>query len=144
MFNHILIPTDGSPVSKKAIRAGVEFAKEIGARVTGYYALEPGAAPLVGEGYRFPDPSLAGEEREASARYLEEVRRIAHKLGVEFDSLVGETANAAQGIADAAHERNCDVIFMATHGRRGLERLVEGSVAAEVVTRSSVPVLVYR
>jgi nucleotide-binding universal stress UspA family protein len=148
MFKHVLIPTDGSELSKKAIDAGIAFAKESGARVTAYYAVEAPPAQVYGEGYHFPDAKMAGEHdraaREAGAQYIDEVGRAAKAAGVAFDCAVSEAVSPYEGIVNAAREHDCDVIFMASHGRKGLARLALGSVTSSVLTHSTVPVLVYR
>jgi nucleotide-binding universal stress UspA family protein len=143
MFKHVLIPTDGSELSKKAIDAGIAFAKESGARVTAYYAVETPTAPIYGEGYRFPEGSN-DDQRAAGTQYIEEVGRAAKAAGVSFDSALSEAVSPYEGIVSAAREHDCDVIFMASHGRKGLARLALGSVTSSVLTHSTVPVLVYR
>jgi nucleotide-binding universal stress UspA family protein len=148
MFKHVLIPTDGSELSKKAIQAGIAFAKESGARVTAYYAVETPPAQVYGEGYHFPDSKMASEHdqavRAAGAQYIEEIGRAAKAAGVAFDSSVSEAVSPYEGIVNAARDHDCDVIFMASHGRKGLARLALGSVTSNVLTHSTVPVLVYR
>ncbi|HZQ73843.1 MAG TPA: universal stress protein [Burkholderiales bacterium] len=148
MFKHVLIPTDGSQLSRKAIDAGIAFAKESGARVTGYYALEEPTPAVYGEGYQFPDggQSSAQEsaQRKEGARYVDEIARAAKAAGVAFDADVTKAVSPYEGIVKAAREHDCDVIFMASHGRKGLARLALGSVTSNVLTHSTVPVLVYR
>ena len=143
MFKHVLIPTDGSELSKKAIQAGIAFAKEAGARVTAYYAVETPTAAVYGEGYRFPENNAEGE-RAAGTQHIEEIGRAAKAAGVKFDSAVSEAPTPYEGIVNAARDHACDVIFMASHGRKGLARLALGSVTSSVLTHSTVPVLVYR
>jgi nucleotide-binding universal stress UspA family protein len=148
MFKHLLIPTDGSELSKKAMRAAIAFARETGARVTGYYALETRPAQVFGEGYRFPDAKMADEHervlREAGVQHLKAIGKAANDAGVAFDSIVSEAVSPHEGIVNAARERDCDVIFMASHGRKGLARVALGSVTNDVLTHSTIPVLVYR
>ncbi|HEY3074178.1 MAG TPA: universal stress protein [Burkholderiales bacterium] len=144
MFRHILLPIDDSPVSRKAARKAIAFAKEIGARITGYHAL-PSAHNIYGDGYRFPPSgSLKKDVREARAHFIEGTARAALDAGVRFDSLVDRAITPDEGIVEAARTRNCDVIFIGTNGRRGLARLALGSVTSKVLTRAGVPVLVYR
>ena len=147
MFKHILIPTDGSPVSAKAMKAGLEFAKQSGAKVTGYYAVEPVPAHLYGEGYIADRQMIAEFEkrhRAVARKHVAALARQAHKAGVRFESMVQTARTPYEGIVDAAQKRNCDLILMASHGRRGLARLTLGSVADKVIQLSKVPVLVYR
>ena len=147
MFKHILIPTDGSPVSAKAMKAGLEFAKQSGAKVTGYYAVEPLPAHLYGEGY-VADRQMVAEfekrHRAIARKHVAALARQAHKAGVRFDSLVQTARTPYEGIVEAAQKRNCDLVLMASNGRRGLARMTLGSVTDKVIQLSKVPVLVYR
>ncbi len=147
MFKHILIPTDGSPVADKAVKAGLELAKALGAKVTGFYAIEAIQPQIYGEGYMV-DRQLVKEfergAREAGEKCLAAIARLAASTGVEFSSLVAKAETPYEGIIDAAKKRKCDAIFMASHGRRGLANLIMGSVTHKVLTHSKLPVLVYR
>jgi nucleotide-binding universal stress UspA family protein len=147
MFKHILIPTDGSQLATKAIKAGVEMAKEMGARVTGYCAQEPVPVHLYGEGY-VADKQMTAEferrAREHAEDCVEQVAAAAKAAGVPFEPLVTKASLPYRGIIEAAQERKCDVIFMASHGYRGLAGLLLGSVTQEVLTHSEIPVLVFR
>lgn len=147
MFKHILIPTDGSRLAAKAIKAGVEMAKEMGARVTGYCAQEPVPVHLYGEGY-VADKQMTAEFERRAREYAEDcvaqVAAAAKARGVPFEPLVTKASLPYRGIIEAAQERKCDVIFMASHGYRGLAGLLLGSVTQEVLTHSEIPVLVFR
>jgi nucleotide-binding universal stress UspA family protein len=147
MFKHILIPTDGSPVSTKAVKAGIALAKEHGARVTGYHAVEPVPMHLYGEGY-VADKEMVEEfdrrRRAAAKKHIDALAREAQKAGVAFEPVVQTSARPYDGIVEAATKRKCDLILMSSHGHRGLDRLMLGSVADKVIQRSKVPVLVYR
>jgi len=147
MFKHILIPTDGSPVSAKAVKAGIAFAKQSGARVTGYHAVEPVPTHLYGEGYVADKAMIAEFERrrrDAARKRIAAIARQARKAGVRFEPLVQIARTPYEGIVDAAQKRKCDLILMSSHGHRGFSRLVLGSVADKVIQLSKVPVLVYR
>ncbi|MGB7542876.1 MAG: universal stress protein [Burkholderiales bacterium] len=147
MFKHILIPTDGSPVADKAAKAGIKLAMEIGARVTGYYAVEAIQPRIYGEGYMIGSTTVAELEKRAIAvgeKYLAAMARQAKAAGVRFDSACGTAATPYEGIVDTARKRKCDVIFMASHGRRGLAGFIMGSVTNKVLTHSKLPVIVYR
>jgi nucleotide-binding universal stress UspA family protein len=147
MFKHILIPTDGSPVSAKAVKAGIAFAKKTGAKITGYYAIEPVPVRLYGEGY-VADRQMVDEfERRARAmakKQVDAVTRAAAKAGVRCDTLVETARTPYEGIIEAARKRRCDLILMASHGYRGFMRLTLGSVTDKVIQLSKTPVLVYR
>lgn len=147
MFKHILIPTDGSRLAAKAIKAGVAMAKEMGARVTGYCAQEPVPLHLYGEGYVVDKQMTAEFERRArehAETSVEEIAAAAKARGVPFTALVTKADVPSRGIIDAAQRRKCDVIFMASHGHRGLTGLLLGSVTQEVLTHTEIPVLVFR
>ena len=147
MFKHILIPTDGSPVSAKAVKAGIALAKEMGAKVTGYHAAEPVPTRIYGEGYVADDQLVAEFERrgrEAARKYIASLASAARKAGVPFEPVVGAARSPYEGIVETARKRKCDLIFMSSHGYRGLERLMLGSVTDKVVQLSPVPVLVHR
>lgn len=147
MLRHILLPTDGSELSLEAIKAGIDLAKTQSATVTVYHALEP--FPLYfhgGSKQLTPDlvQRLEREAQEAGERLAGEAARLAEQAGVEVNADVDRPNSPAEGIVDAAKRLGCDLIFMASHGRSGLQRLLLGSVAQKVVVRSEVPVLVYR
>ena len=147
MFKHILIPTDGSPVAEKAIAAGVNLAAEMGATVTGYYAVEPPPTHLYGEGYLAERKLVEELERRANEnakKSVSEIEKAAKAAGVQCDTVVGKAVVPYRGIIDAAEKNKCDAIFMASNGHRGLTGLLLGSVTQKVLTHSKIPVLVYR
>jgi len=147
MFKHILLPTDGSTVAAKAVKAGIALAKEMGASVTVYYAIEPPPTHTYGDGYvgdRHLGEELERRARDNAQRSVDEVKTAAQAAGVSCDSVIGEHAAAATGIVDTATAKKCDAIFMASHGHRGLQSLLLGSVTHKVLAQSRIPVLVFR
>ena len=147
MFKHILISTDGSPVSNKAAKAGIALARALGAKVTAYYAIEQLQPIYADEGYMIDQKTIDGFEeqaREAGQKRVDAIGRMAKAAGVPFTSVVTKAYAPYEGIIDAAKKRKCDVIFMASHGRRGISKLVMGSVTQKVLTHSRIPVVVYR
>ena len=147
MFKHILIPTDGSAVAAKAIKAGVALAKEMGATVTGYYAIEPAPTHIYGEGYladRKIVEELERRAREVAQRAVDQISAAAKEAGVSSETVVESAVLPYKGIVEAAQKSNCDAIFMASHGHRGLSGLLLGSVTQKVLTHSKTPVLVFR
>jgi nucleotide-binding universal stress UspA family protein len=147
MFRHILIPTDGSAVAGKAIKAGIAFAHEIGARVTGYCAVEPIYAQIYGEGYMIAGKSIPLQEKRArriAEQHVAAIGKLAKAWGVPFQGHVSRVESPHLGIIAAAKKKRCDVIFMASNSRRGIARLVMGSVTQKVLTHTRIPVLVYR
>jgi nucleotide-binding universal stress UspA family protein len=147
MFKHVLIPTDGSAVARKAVKAGVALAKELGAKVTAYYAMDVVQPYAFGDGYILDTSTLLGMDRRAKElgqKYLAEVEKAARAAGVPCQMLMTKPGTPAEGIIAAARKRKCDVIFMASHGRGEFASVVLGSVTQKVLARSKVPVLVYR
>jgi nucleotide-binding universal stress UspA family protein len=147
VFKRILIPTDGSKVADKAVKAGIRFAKEIGARVVGYYAIEPVRAYYYSEGAVIDGRLIAELDRQSKAtgeKTLAAMAKLAKARRVRFDSLCDRPNTAYDGIVKAARRKKCDAIFIASHGRSGLAKLVMGSVTQKVLVQSKVPVLVYR
>jgi len=147
MFKHILIPTDGSTVANKAVKAGIELAKQLGAKVTGYYAVEAIQPRVYGEGYIIDNKTIKAFEqhaRQVGQKYLDGMAKVAGAAGVKFTGVLTTTETPYDGIIEAARKQKCDAIFMASHGRRGLAGLLMGSVTHKVLTHSKLPVLVYR
>jgi nucleotide-binding universal stress UspA family protein len=147
VFKHVLLPTDGSKTARKAIKAGIALAKELGAKVTAYYAIDAMPAYSYGDGYLL-NANLMKEfdkrAREQGEKYLAEVQKAAKAAGVPCRTLIAKPATAYQGIVSAARSQRCDVIFMASHGRGELGTLLLGSVTNKVLARTKTPVLVYR
>jgi len=147
MFRHILIPTDGSAVANKAMSKGIELAKRIGARVTGYYSIEPVWPAGHGEGYMIGRTTIADLDERAKKvgeKYLGAMRKLAKAAGVPFDSVCANSDTAYKGIIDTARKKHCDAIGMGSHGRGSVRRLILGSVTNKVLAHSRVPVLVFR
>jgi nucleotide-binding universal stress UspA family protein len=147
MFKHVLIPTDGSELSVRAVQAGVMFAKALGAKVTGLFAMAQ--YPIVGYGEVTAVPlftleEFLQEEKKQAHKILVNLKKAAQEAGVDCEtySIVNDTPYKA--IIETATQKGCDVIFMASHGRRGLGALVLGSETNKVLTHSKIPVLVYR
>ena len=146
MFKHVLISTDGSPASNKAAKAGISLAKALGAKVTAYYAVEL-MQPIYVEDYVLDPKVIEGIEKSAhqeGQKYVDTIGKLAKSAGVRFASMVTKASTPYEGIIDAAKKRKCDVIFMASHGRHGLSKLIMGSVTQKVLTHSNTPVVVYR
>jgi nucleotide-binding universal stress UspA family protein len=138
MFKHILIPTDGSDLSRKAILYGVQLAKESGAKVTGLTVAEPYRAAAMDA---VLVPVDEGDYEEQS-RVLSE--KAAQAAGVPCETIREVHDQPYRAIIDAAQALGCDLIVMASHGRRGISALLLGSETAKVLTHSTIPVLVYR
>lgn len=146
MFKHILISTDGSPLSNKAAKAGIALARALRAKVTAYCAIEE-LQMVYGEGY-FPTQTVIDgfvrRAREIGQKRADMIGKMAKAAGVPFTSVVTKAYSPYEGIIDAAKKRKCDAIFMASHGRRGLSKLMMGSVTQKVLSHTRIPVVVYR
>ena len=145
MYKHILIATDGSELAGKAVTTGLQLACTVGARVTCVTATEPWTAMVGPDGPAlvFPMEDYQRNTAAAAARILEHVKKEALSLGLECTT-VHATEFPAEAIIATAREHNCDLIVMASHGRRGISRVLLGSQAAKVVTLSTLPVLICR
>ena len=146
MYKHILIPTDGSRLSGKAVRAGIDLARAVKAQVTLFTASVPYRALRI-EGTVAPG-CLAQDYRRAAERNARERLKpgeeYARKHGVTLRTEHAFSESPHEAIVDVARRDGCDLVCMASHGRRGLERLLLGSQTQQVLTRSKVPVLVCR
>lgn len=147
MFKHILVPTDGSELSQKAIRKAAILARENGARLTVFHARPELRMPFYDEYIRIDNDmwdECAHLSEEEARRYLDDAARICRQEGVEATTLAEDCDLTHQGIIDAATANDCDLIFMASHGHRGLGALLLGSETNKVLTHTKIPVLVYR
>jgi len=147
MFKQILVPTDGSELSRETARRAVSFAREAGARITAFYAKPEYPVSYYGEGALI-DPTTPEKFAELAERQATEtldfVVQLCESAGVPVDRLSMTSDIPYQAIIDAATEAGCDLIFMASHGRRGFSALLLGSETNKVLTHSKIPVLVYR
>lgn len=145
MYKHVLIPTDGSELSGQAIREGVAFAKSIGAEVTGI-TVSPTFHTFSMDPLVVTDtPAQYQKDCEARAEgYLGVIRDAAKAAGVRYNGLHVMNDHPYEAIINAANENGCDLIFMASHGRRGMSALVLGSETTKVLTHSKIPTLVCR
>ena len=145
MFKHILIPTDGSEISAAAIQSGVQFAKEMNAKVTGLTVTTPFHIMAVESISVLNDSQAYDTSAKARAtRNLDVIKEAATNAGVEFDLVHASGEHPYEEIVKTAEEKGCDVIFQASHGRRGIQALLMGSETTKVLTHSKIPVLVYR
>jgi nucleotide-binding universal stress UspA family protein len=147
MFKRILIPTDGSKIARKAIRAGIALAKKLKASVVGYHAAEPVELVFNAEGASVRPMAIKQFQQriaEQGQGYLAEIAKACKAAGVACQTVMTTPARPYQGIVDAARKNKCDMILMASHGRGELATLVLGSVTQKVLAHSKIPVLVYR
>lgn len=149
MYKHILVPTDGSVLSDKAVEAAIKLAKLAGARITAFHAVEPyplqGAYAAEASGVAELQPEIFAERSEEYAkRVLDAVARAAAAANVPCATGYATSHSPSQAIIEKAGKEKCDLIVMASHGRRGLEGFLLGSETQKVLTHSAIPVLVYR
>jgi nucleotide-binding universal stress UspA family protein len=143
MYKKILVPTDGSPLSQHAARDAVELARLYGAGIVAFAVAEPYPLLPAAEGAMVVDPGI---EVEALRKYaqdnVDEVAQLARAAGVPVETATSCSMQPAEDIVHAATGHGCDLIFMASHGRRGLSRLLAGSVTQNVLAIATIPVLV--
>jgi nucleotide-binding universal stress UspA family protein len=145
LFKNILIATDGSDLAAKAVEQGIRFAKEIGAKITAVTITEPFHVLSLAPSELEYTPIEYKKHAEARAeKVLGTVSAAAKLAGVACETLQVEHEQIYQAIIDAVSARSCDLIVMASHGRRGISAVVLGSETVKVLTHSKIPVLVYR
>jgi nucleotide-binding universal stress UspA family protein len=145
MYKHILLPTDGSELSERAIREGVRFAKSIGARVTALHVTPPFYPAGLNPGaFTAQADEHARRSKESARGALDFAERTAREAGVSCAVRHQESDSPWNEIIKTATDEACDLIFMASHGRRGVAALVLGSETNKVLTHSKIPVLVTR
>jgi len=136
MFSTILCPTDGSALSVKAAEKTLQFAKENGSKVFGLFVEE--TFPY------FPYGGYSDKERKAAHDSVQKITVRAAQLGVSYEPIFLESATPHEEIIKTAEKLQCDAIFMASHGAKGLDRLLLGSVTQKVLIDSTVPVVVLK
>ena len=147
MFKHILVPTDGSELSQNAVRNAVSFAQEVGAKVTVFYAKPEYPVTYYGEGVLIDTTSPERFEELADSQAQEIlgfVENLCNEAGVPCSKMSLTSDIPYEGIVEATKQSGCDLIFMASHGRKGLTSLLLGSETQKVLMHSTIPVLVYR
>ena len=145
MFKTILIPTDGSALSENAAQLALQFAKAIDAKVVGFHSEEPYHVFAV-------DVEMVSDTREVyerdiklrTAANLAKIEDLARSVGVLCECISGQDDHPWRAIVAAAESKGCDLIAMASHGRRGISGLLLGSQTVHVLTHSKIPVLVFR
>ena len=143
MYRHLLVPTDGSALSTEMVGRAVDFARSLGAKITFLYARPDFAADQEGALLYSMSPKLFAQNALGDAQAIvakaEAAARTAH---VECDGVIRTTDRPYEAILDTATEHECDLIFMASHGRKGIKGLMLGSQTLKVLADSTIPVLV--
>ncbi len=145
MFKHLLLPTDGSALSQAAINQGMRLASSLQARVTGIYVM-PQFHVLAYQAEMLADTEqeFAVDCKAHAARYLMAIGQAAHEAGVACETIAATSDHPFEVIVQTAEHKGCDLIVMASHGRRGVRGLLLGSETHKVLTHSRIPVLVFR
>ena len=147
MFKNVLVPTDGSKLSMKAVDKAIEFSVATGAGLTLMTVIPPYAVMAAGDGYVLePISSEAWDKvmKDRAEKILAAAEKRAKAKGLSVQLMFVRNSLAYDGIIAAAKKRKCDLIIMASHGRRGLSALLLGSETTKVLTHSTIPVLVCR
>lgn len=147
MFNHLLVPTDGSSLSDKAVERAVSFAKEAKAQLTFFFVAPDESTSIYGDAalLRSIDPQLVTKTiNQRIHNVLNKAQVFAEAAGVSCQVLSVVSNEPFEAIIAAAKKCDCDLILMASHGYRGVKGLLLGSQTQKVLTHSTIPVLVYR
>ena len=145
MYTRILLPTDGSEASERAIRSGVDFARSVGAEVVAmtatpeFHTFTANADMLEQTGDEYLSAS-----RAQGQQLLDQVAAVARDAGVPCSTVQVVSDEPYEAIISAARDKLCDLIVMASHGRRGIKGLLLGSETQKVLVHSAIPVLVHR
>jgi nucleotide-binding universal stress UspA family protein len=145
MYKRILLPTDGTELCERAVRHGISLAKLAKAKVVGVTVTQPLHTALLSS--LIPKDLagvIQGETAKMADAKLATVQRLAEAEGVEFENVRQSSDGPWEAIIQTAKDKQCDLIVMASHGRRGLPAVVLGSQTQRVLTHSSIPVLVVR
>ena len=147
MYKRILVPTDGSPLSKKAVKAAVELASSFGAEVVALHVVPRYPTSYFDGAMDISHSEVARVERmwsENGQALADDVGRAAEKAGVKAKAVTVRSDLVAEAILAAARKNKCDLVVMASHGRKGIKRLLLGSETQHVLTHGNIPVLVLR
>ena len=147
MYQKILVPTDGSALSKKAIKSAVELAAAVGAEVVALNVVPRYPMSYFEGGIDVAPSEVARMERawaEQGQALADDVAKAAAKAGVNAKAVTVRSDLVAEAILAAARKHKCDLVVMASHGRKGLKRLLLGSETQHVLTHGNIPVLVLR
>ena len=144
MFKQILVPVDGSPTSMLAVARAAELAKGFGSTVTALYVLDPYPFTGVGADFAYGQAQYLSAATAEANTALDVVKKTMQEAGVQVQTVVGEGHAVHEGITRAIDSVSADLVIMGSHGRRGLEKLMLGSVTQRVLGVVRIPVLVVR
>lgn len=146
MFKSILVPTDGSPLAEKVFDAAIDAARKNNGKIIGISVARPYTHPRPTEGSPIPDYSKEYERDmvRLAQQYVQRLADAAQQQGVPCETLTPSSIDPSSEILAAAQRFSCDVIFIASHGRRGISKIFLGSEAQRVLADSPIPVMVFR
>ncbi len=144
MFNHILVPVDGSEASMQAVFKAAALAKAFGSRVSALYVMDPYPFTGVGADFAYGQSQYLDAATAEANLALDSVKRVMQEAGIPVDASVCEGHAVHEGVLRTLESTGADLIVMGSHGRRGLEKLILGSVTQRVLGAVHVPVLVVR
>lgn len=144
MFKHILVPVDGSPTAQLAIQKAIGLAKAFDARVSAIFVIDPYPFTGVGTDFAYGQAEYLSAATAEANTAIKAAKTAFEEAGVSVETNVIEAHAAWRGVVDAAESGHADLIVMGSHGRRGLEKLVLGSVTQAVLAHTKLPVLVVR
>ena len=144
MFKHILVPVDGSETSMKAVAKASALAKTFDSAVTALYVIDPYPFTGVGADFAYGQAQYLSAATAEANQALDEAKKVFEDAGVQVNTLLGEGHAVHEGIGRVLSSVDADLIVMGSHGRRGLEKLMLGSVTQRVLGVVHVPVLVVR
>lgn len=147
MYKRILVATDGSDLSRTAVRSAIELAAAVGAELVALYVVPRYPVSYFEGGITVPVDDIARTEKQWSDKgqaVVDEVQKEAEALGIKARGVVVQSDLVAESIMAAAAKHSCDLVVMASHGRKGIKRVLLGSETQHVLTHSTVPVLVLR
>lgn len=144
MFNHILVPVDGSETANLALKKASELAKTLGSKVTVMYVIDPYPFTGVGADFAYGQTQYLSAATAEANNVLDAAKASMQEAGVVADAALSEGHAVHQGILNTLESTGADLIVMGSHGRRGLEKLMLGSVTQRVLGVVHIPVLVVR
>jgi len=143
MFKSILLPTDGSPLSDKALATAIEFAQLTGGKITAICVIQPAPFNAITDvGVVLDASGYLDEMRLSAEEHVKRVDAAATAAGVPFSGLVAFSTTPYEEIIAAAEQHQCDLILMASHGRSGFDKFLMGSETQKVLEHTKLPVLV--
>lgn len=144
MIRHILIPTDGSEITAKAVQAAIDLARPLGATLTTISVKEPFPYSAISEMQPVPPQEFFDAQERIAAARVKDVVKAAEAAGLSCAAFTVEAAHPWEAVVEQAKIHHCDLIVMASHGRRGMSALLLGSETQKVLTHCNIPVLVIK